>query len=157
MVGSPLIADIANEENYTFGWICDGNIVSTEKQFTIPSDGTLNGKYIYLRAIDKEGNYATAKSSVPVTTVQDVTVGTDTATFRTAIVSLENIPKDKLIIVALYDSDNILVATSFVTEYGNYIKVKADTSLEAVTLKAFVFDGSLKLKPFCEPISADLE
>lgn len=157
IVGSTLIADIANEENYTFGWICDGNIVSTEKQFTIPSDGTLDGKYIYLRAIDKEGNYATVKSDFAVTEATSVNIGSPDASATSAVLSLNGIPHGKLIVVALYDSSDVLVATSFVMEYGNYIKVKADTSLEAVTLKAFVFDGSLKLKPFCEPISADLE
>jgi len=63
--GVTLSADIESPENYTYKWIVAGEVVSEENTWTIDAKTDFAGEYVYLRAIDKNGYYATAKSAQP--------------------------------------------------------------------------------------------
>lgn len=64
-----LTANIQNPENYTFQWIVAGEVVCTERTWNISVKNSFGGEYVYLRAIDGNGNYATARSAQPFTSV----------------------------------------------------------------------------------------
>lgn len=156
--GNTLTADITGEENYTFNWICKGNIVSTEKYFTLPNNNSLDGQHIYLRAIDRDGFYATAKSDFAVTEPTQVNIGNTDISSACALLTLDSsIPRGLFIIVALYDSHNNFITASVVTQYNNYLYVKADKTLGAANVKAFVFGSSSGLNPVCKPLTTVLE
>ena len=63
--GVTLSADIENPENYTYEWYVNGELVSTESTWTVEAKTEYGGEYVYLRAIDENGYYATAKSAQP--------------------------------------------------------------------------------------------
>jgi hypothetical protein len=156
--GNTLTADITGEENYTFNWICKGNVVSTEKQFTIPSDNSLDGQHIYLRAIDRDGFYATEKSRYPVTEPTQVNFGNVDSSSSSALLTLDSsIHKGLFIIVALYDSHDNFITASVVTQYNDYLYVKTDKTIGAANVKAFIFGNSSVLNPVCEPLTSVLE
>lgn len=67
--GVTLSADIANPENYTYKWIVAGEVVSEESTWTVDAKLEYAGEYVYLRAIDENGYYATAKSAQPFSAV----------------------------------------------------------------------------------------
>jgi len=152
-IGNTVSADIGEEnaENFTFNWIVDGKTVSTRQTWTIDKN-EYAGKHVYLRAIDKDGYYVTAKSGYTVSTV---TFGDNPENpICTQLVFDQASSENAIVLVAIYDQNKQLIGIKFAPYVTQSITVTADKSTGAKWAKAFVFDSLSSLKPLCESAEA---
>lgn len=91
------VLDVENPDDYTYNWIVNGKLVSTEKSWTIDSNSDYAGNYVYLRAIDKNGYYASTKSA---SAFEGVTVTFDANGGSTSV------PQARLVLKGYYSFDN---------------------------------------------------
>ena len=143
-------AVVGDEEEYTYSWIIDGAVVGTEKTLTLTENADYEGKYLYLRATDKDGYYVTTKSAYPYMTVKEIDAGQKCENPKTVFVPLKEDYSGKYVTIAVYDGNDTLCTLKFVTDSTKLLKININPALDAKTVKVMVLDNLSSLVPVCE-------